>query len=102
MTTERAITPCLWFDTQAEEAARLYVSIFEGSKVEHVAYYGKAGFETHGRPAGSVMTVSFRLRGSPMIALNVAVSGEPVASAPRRFPSLVRWTLHIRVVALPP
>ena len=70
MTNERAITPCLWFDTQAEEAARLYVSIFEGSKIEHVAYYGKAGFETHGRPAGSVMTVSFRLRGSPMTALN--------------------------------
>jgi predicted 3-demethylubiquinone-9 3-methyltransferase (glyoxalase superfamily) len=70
MPTQREIAPCLWFDTQAEEAAKLYCSIFEDSKIEHVAYYGKAGFEIHRRPAGSVMTVSFNLRGSPMTALN--------------------------------
>ena len=70
MANQRAIAPCLWFDTQAEEAAKLYVSIFDDSKIERVAHYTKAGFATHGRPAGSVMTVSFRLRGSPMTALN--------------------------------
>jgi predicted 3-demethylubiquinone-9 3-methyltransferase (glyoxalase superfamily) len=70
MPIQREIVPCLWFDTQAEEAAKLYCSIFEDSKIEHVAYYGKAGFDIHRRPAGSVMTVSFTLRGSGMTALN--------------------------------
>lgn len=70
MATQKPIAPCLWFDTQAEEAAKYYVSIFEDSKIEHVAYYGNEGFEIHGRPAGTVMTVSFRLRGLPYTALN--------------------------------
>jgi predicted 3-demethylubiquinone-9 3-methyltransferase (glyoxalase superfamily) len=70
MAKQTPIAPCLWFDTQAEEAAKYYVSIFEDSTIDHVAYYGKEGFETHGKPAGSVMTVSFRLRGLPYTALN--------------------------------
>ncbi len=62
--------PCLWFDTQAEEAARHYVGIFPGSKVGKIARYGKAGFETHQKPEGSVMTVQFWLAGQEFTALN--------------------------------
>ena len=64
------IVPCLWFDSQAEEAARFYVSVFPGSGVDHVSRYGKAGFEVHGKPAGSVMTVAFHLGSQPVVALN--------------------------------
>src|SRR6201982_1630789 len=64
------ITPCLWFDNQAEEAAKFYVSIFENSSIGAVTRYGREGFEVHGRPEGSVMTVSFRLADQEFTALN--------------------------------
>src|SRR5919109_227137 len=64
------ITPCLWFDNQAEEAAKFYVSLFKNSAIAAVTRYGKQGFEVHGRPEGSVMTVSFRLEGQGFTALN--------------------------------
>jgi predicted 3-demethylubiquinone-9 3-methyltransferase (glyoxalase superfamily) len=64
------ITPCLWFDNQAEEAARFYVSLFRNSAIGTITRYGKEGFEVHGRPGGSVMTVSFRLEGQEFTALN--------------------------------
>ncbi len=64
------ITPCLWFDTQAEEAAKLYVSLFPNSRIGKVTRYGEAGKEVHGRPAGSVMTVEFELDGQKLTALN--------------------------------
>jgi predicted 3-demethylubiquinone-9 3-methyltransferase (glyoxalase superfamily) len=65
------ISPCLWFDSQAEEAANFYVSVFAGnSRVVRIARYGKAGFETHQRPEGSVMTVAFELEGQSFTALN--------------------------------
>jgi predicted 3-demethylubiquinone-9 3-methyltransferase (glyoxalase superfamily) len=64
------ITPCLWFDDQAEEAAAFYTAIFRNSKIVKVARYGKAGREIHGRPAGSVMTVAFELDGQTFTALN--------------------------------
>jgi predicted 3-demethylubiquinone-9 3-methyltransferase (glyoxalase superfamily) len=64
------ISPCLWFDGQAEEAAKFYVSIFENSGIETISRFGKEGFEIHGRPAGSVMTVAFRLDGQLFTALN--------------------------------
>jgi len=64
------ITPCLWFDGQAEEAAELYTAIFPNSKVLSRAHYGEAGHEVHGRPAGSVMAVSFELDGHSFSALN--------------------------------
>ncbi|MEX0760333.1 MAG: VOC family protein [Tistlia sp.] len=64
------ITPCLWFDDQAEQAAELYVSIFPESGIEQVTRYGKEGFEVHGRPEGTVLTVSFRLAGQAFTALN--------------------------------
>ena len=64
------ITPCLWFDDQAEAAARYYVSIFKNSKIESISHYTKEGFEIHGGKAGSVLTVSFELNGQPFTALN--------------------------------
>jgi predicted 3-demethylubiquinone-9 3-methyltransferase (glyoxalase superfamily) len=62
----QTITPCLWFDTEGEEAARFYTSIFPNSKINHVAYYGSAG----PRPEGTVLTVDFELDGQPFTALN--------------------------------
>src|SRR5262245_18798301 len=64
------ITPCLWFDTEAEEAANFYVSIFKGSKIHSINRYGKAGHEVHGNPAGSVMAVEFEIEGQKFHALN--------------------------------
>jgi predicted 3-demethylubiquinone-9 3-methyltransferase (glyoxalase superfamily) len=68
--TAQPITPCLWFDTQAEEAARFYVGIFKNSKIGTISRYTEAGREVHGRPSGSVMTVDFQLNGQPFTALN--------------------------------
>lgn len=76
MSKRQRIAPCLWFDTQAEEAAQFYVSVFKNSKITDVLRYGEAGHEIHGRPAGSVMTVDFELDGQPFTALN----GGPVFS----------------------
>jgi len=64
------ITPCLWFDDKAEEAAKFYVSIFKHSKFGHMTRYGEAGAEVSGRPRGSVMTVTFELEGQEFVALN--------------------------------
>jgi predicted 3-demethylubiquinone-9 3-methyltransferase (glyoxalase superfamily) len=60
------ITPCLWFDTEGEEAAAFYVSLFKNSRITDVARYGESG----PRPAGTVMVVSFELDGQPFTALN--------------------------------
>jgi predicted 3-demethylubiquinone-9 3-methyltransferase (glyoxalase superfamily) len=70
MTAVQPITPCLWFDTQAEEAARYYTGIFKNSKIGNISRYTEAGREVHGRPAGSVMVVEFELNGQPFTALN--------------------------------
>ena len=64
------ITPMLWFDTQAEEAARFYVSIFDDSKLGTITHYGAAGAEASGRPKGSVMTVEFEIEGQKFVGLN--------------------------------
>jgi predicted 3-demethylubiquinone-9 3-methyltransferase (glyoxalase superfamily) len=64
------ITPFLWFDNQAEEAANFYVSIFKNSKVLSVQRYGKEAAQASGRPQGSVMTASFILDGQEFVALN--------------------------------
>jgi predicted 3-demethylubiquinone-9 3-methyltransferase (glyoxalase superfamily) len=69
MTISR-INPCLWFDDQAEEAARFYTSIFPGSRIGEISRYGKEGHEIHGRPEGSVMTVEFEINGQTFTALN--------------------------------
>lgn len=68
------ITPCLWFDDKAEEAAKFYVSIFKNSKLGHITRYGKAGAKVSGRPKGSVMTVTFEIEGQEFVAL----SGGPI------------------------
>ena len=66
MATLSKITPCLWFDTQAEEAATYYTGIFENSRINEVTRYGSAG----PRPEGMVMTVDFELDGQPFVGLN--------------------------------
>ena len=70
MSSIRYLRPCLWFEDQAEEAARFYTSIFKNSKITQIARYPNVGQEIHGRPAGSVMTVTFELDGHPFLALN--------------------------------
>ncbi|HMK41865.1 MAG TPA: VOC family protein [Methyloceanibacter sp.] len=67
---KQKITPCLWFDTEAEQAAKFYCSIFENSKIEQVSRYVDAGQEIHGKKAGSVMVVAFQLEGQKFVALN--------------------------------
>jgi predicted 3-demethylubiquinone-9 3-methyltransferase (glyoxalase superfamily) len=62
----QTITPCLWFDTEGEDAAHLYTSIFPNSKILDITRYGSAG----PRPEGTVMTVSFELDGHEFVALN--------------------------------
>jgi predicted 3-demethylubiquinone-9 3-methyltransferase (glyoxalase superfamily) len=64
------ITPFLWFDDQAEEAAKFYTTVFKNSKVGKITRYGEAAEKAAGRPAGSVMTVEFELEGQKFTALN--------------------------------
>jgi predicted 3-demethylubiquinone-9 3-methyltransferase (glyoxalase superfamily) len=64
------ITPCLWFDDQAEEAVEFYTAIFRNSRIVNITRYGEAGREVHGKPAGTVMTVAFELDGQAFTALN--------------------------------
>src|SRR6266700_6401228 len=66
MVIMQKITPCLWFDTQGEEAADFYTSVFKNSRITDISRYGEAG----PRPVGSVMTVAFELNGQPFVALN--------------------------------
>jgi predicted 3-demethylubiquinone-9 3-methyltransferase (glyoxalase superfamily) len=68
--TTQKITPFLWFDNQAEEAANFYVSIFKKSKIVGTARYGEESAKASGRPRGSVMTVAFELDGQGFVALN--------------------------------
>src|SRR5688500_18515048 len=70
MSTLNTITPCLWFDSQAEEAAKFYASIFKNSKITQISRYPEAGKEIHGKEPGSVLTVAFELDGQPFTALN--------------------------------
>jgi predicted 3-demethylubiquinone-9 3-methyltransferase (glyoxalase superfamily) len=64
------ITPCLWFDDEAEDAARFYTGIFKDSKISNISYYPDEGREVHGKPPGSVMVVAFELNGQSFTALN--------------------------------
>ena len=70
MPTVQKISPFLWFDSEAEQAARFYTGIFKNSRIVTITRYGKAGFEAHHRPAGSVMVVVFELEGQEFTALN--------------------------------
>lgn len=64
------IVPNLWFDSQAEEAANFYVSLFKNAKIGRTARYGEEAAKVSGMPAGSVMTVEFTLEGQDFIAIN--------------------------------
>jgi predicted 3-demethylubiquinone-9 3-methyltransferase (glyoxalase superfamily) len=64
------ISPFLWFDHQAEQAAKFYVSVFKDSKIKELTHYPKGTEKTTGRPAGSVMTVMFEIEGQEFVALN--------------------------------
>jgi predicted 3-demethylubiquinone-9 3-methyltransferase (glyoxalase superfamily) len=78
------ITPCLWFDKEAEPAARFYTSIFKNSKIGTITHYGEAG----ARPKGSVLTVNFELDGQEFQALN----GGPEF----KFTEAVSFTVHCK------
>ncbi len=64
------ITPCLWFDDQAEDAMKFYMSIFKNAKAGRLTRYGEAGAKVSGRPKGSVMTATFEIEGQEFMALN--------------------------------
>jgi predicted 3-demethylubiquinone-9 3-methyltransferase (glyoxalase superfamily) len=66
----KPITPCLWFDDQAEEAAQFYAAIFPNCKIGQIDRYGEAGKEIHGKPVGSAMAVTFELNGQSFMGLN--------------------------------
>jgi predicted 3-demethylubiquinone-9 3-methyltransferase (glyoxalase superfamily) len=70
MATVQKISPCLWFDSQAEDAVKFYVSVFKNSKIGRISRYGEAGKEIHGRKPGTVMTVEFVLEGQEFTGLN--------------------------------
>jgi predicted 3-demethylubiquinone-9 3-methyltransferase (glyoxalase superfamily) len=70
MATMQKIVSNLWFDKNAEEAVNFYVSIFRNAAVLKTSYYGKEGFEVHGMPEGTVLTMEFELEGQKFLALN--------------------------------
>jgi len=80
------ITPFLWFDTQAEEAAKFYTSIFKNSRIVGTTYYAAEAAKASGRPEGSVMTVEFDLDGQRFTALN----GGPIF----KFTEAVSFVVH--------
>ncbi|WP_245434178.1 VOC family protein [Pseudolabrys taiwanensis] len=67
---KRKLATCLWFDKQAEEAAKFYCSVFKNAKLGRTAYYPDAGQDIHAKPANSVLTVEFELEGMAFMALN--------------------------------
>ena len=80
------ITSCLWFDNQAEDAARFYTSIFKNSRIGRISRYGKEGKEIHKQPEGTAMTVEFELEGQTFTGLN----GGPVF----KFNEAVSFQVH--------
>jgi predicted 3-demethylubiquinone-9 3-methyltransferase (glyoxalase superfamily) len=70
MPTLQMISPCLWFDSQAEDAAKFYTAVFPNSKIGKISKYGEAGKEIHGKAPGTVLTVEFELAGMAFTALN--------------------------------
>ncbi|HEX8961803.1 MAG TPA: VOC family protein [Rhodocyclaceae bacterium] len=70
MLKPRKIRPCLWFDTNAEEAVAFYLSVFPASAITRMTRYGEAGREVHHMEPGTVMTIEFELEGESFIALN--------------------------------
>src|SRR6266508_3293536 len=64
------ITPFLWFDDQAEEAAKFYTTLFKNSKISRIFRYNEEAAEKTGRPVGSVLTIEFEIEGQKFVALN--------------------------------
>lgn len=88
---KQKITPCLWFDSEAEDAAKLYVSLFQNSKIGQIARYTEEGKEFHGKDAGTALTVEFILEGQTFTALN----GGPVF----KFTEAVSFQIHCETQA---
>ena len=65
-----SLIPFFWFDSQAEEAAEFYCSVFKNSRIRNVSRYTDAGKDIHGRKPGTAMTVEFEIDGKPFVALN--------------------------------
>lgn len=86
MANLQRITPFLWYDTQAEEAAKLYTSIFKNSKITATTRYSEAGREVHGMEPGMAMTVGFELEGQHFTALN----GGPIF----KFTEAISFVVH--------
>ncbi len=82
------ITPCLWFDNQAEEASNFYMSIFKNSKIGNITRYGREGYDIHGREEGTVLTVDFEIEGQRFTALN----GGPVF----KFNEVISFVVHCK------
>jgi predicted 3-demethylubiquinone-9 3-methyltransferase (glyoxalase superfamily) len=82
------ITPCLWFDSNAEEAVKFYTSIFKKSKIGKISRYTEEGYEIHGKPAGTVLTIEFELNGQTFTALN----GGPVF----KFNEAISFQVHCK------
>ena len=64
------ITPCLWFDGQAEEAVNFYTSVFKDSKIESISRFGKEGYDIHHQKEGTVLAIAFQINGQPFTAMN--------------------------------
>ena len=70
MASIQKIIPNLWFDRRAEEAVQFYISVFKNSKIGRISRYGPEGYEIHGIPEGTVMTIEFQIEGQQFVALN--------------------------------
>jgi len=82
----REITSCLWYDSEAEEAANFYVSVFEDAKIGNITRYGEEGHDIHGREAGSVMSIDFEIADRKFVAIN----GGPVF----KFDEAISFQIH--------
>ncbi|MBX3497385.1 MAG: VOC family protein [Parvibaculum sp.] len=82
----REITSCLWYDSEAEEAVKFYMSVFKDAKMGRATRYGEEGHDIHGREAGSVMTVEFEIAGRKFVAIN----GGPVF----KFDEAISFQVH--------
>jgi predicted 3-demethylubiquinone-9 3-methyltransferase (glyoxalase superfamily) len=82
-TLKQKISPCLWFDTEAEDAAKFYTSVFENSAIKQISRYGNAGREVHGKEPDSVMVVEFEIEGQTFarsMAARISSSTRPSRS----------------------
>jgi len=82
----REITSCLWYDSEAEEAANFYMSVFADAKIGNITRYGEEGHDIHGREAGSVMSIDFEIAGRKFVAIN----GGPVF----KFDEAISFQIH--------